>query len=108
MFVVATLLHNARESERMYVPVLRVDGPKAKWHLPIPVSCFCYHILLLLVLLLSQPPQPTHTGNEAYTRFWNALTDTHQMMAAWLEAASSVVAFSRSGSRWPAFLAMRC
>ena len=32
---------------------------------------------------------------EAYTRFWSALGDTHQMMAAWFEAASSVVAFSR-------------
>jgi len=39
--------------------------------------------------------------SQAYTRFWNALTDTHQMMAAWLEAASSVVAFSRSSSADP-------
>lgn len=39
--------------------------------------------------------------SQAYTRFWNALSDTHQMMAAWLEAASSIVAFSRSSPSDP-------
>ncbi|CAE7226351.1 unnamed protein product [Symbiodinium natans] len=39
--------------------------------------------------------------SQAYTRFWSALGDTHQMMAAWLEAASSLVAFSRSSPADP-------
>ena len=34
--------------------------------------------------------------SQAYSRFWSALGDTHQMMAAWMEAASSLLAFSRS------------
>lgn len=93
----------------MYVLVSRVDCPKATWHPPIhtciPFLCY-YRLLLLYRILYSLTVFTAATANtrEAYTRFWNALTDTHQMMAAWLEAASSVVAFSRSGSRWMAKL----
>eukprot|EP00441_Pelagodinium_beii_P025713 CAMPEP_0197675332 /NCGR_PEP_ID=MMETSP1338-20131121/84734_1 /TAXON_ID=43686 ORGANISM="Pelagodinium beii, Strain RCC1491" /NCGR_SAMPLE_ID=MMETSP1338 /ASSEMBLY_ACC=CAM_ASM_000754 /LENGTH=683 /DNA_ID=CAMNT_0043255867 /DNA_START=164 /DNA_END=2215 /DNA_ORIENTATION=+ len=37
--------------------------------------------------------------SQAYTRFWAALGDTHQMLAGWLEAASSLVAFARSSPK---------
>jgi predicted membrane chloride channel (bestrophin family) len=33
--------------------------------------------------------------SQAYARFWDAVFDTHQMLAQWFDAASSVVAFCR-------------
>lgn len=59
---------------------LLADGSSGAW------SGFNFLVGFVIVFRTSQ----------AYTRFWSALGDTHQMMAAWFEAASSVVAFSRS------------
>eukprot|EP00927_Polykrikos_kofoidii_P049151 TRINITY_DN43270_c0_g1_i1.p1 TRINITY_DN43270_c0_g1~~TRINITY_DN43270_c0_g1_i1.p1 ORF type:complete len:807 (-),score=132.87 TRINITY_DN43270_c0_g1_i1:103-2430(-) len=34
--------------------------------------------------------------SQAYGRYWDALNDTHRMIAEWFDAASSLVAFTRS------------
>ncbi|CAE7239364.1 unnamed protein product [Symbiodinium sp. CCMP2592] len=65
--------------------MLSGNGGSAAW------SGFTFLVGFVIVFRTSQ----------AYTRFWSALGDTHQMMAAWLEAASSLVAFSRSSPADP-------
>jgi len=59
--------------------LLSASGGTAAW------SGFTFLVGFVIVFRTSQ----------AYTRFWEALADTHSMLAEWFDAVSSIVAFTR-------------
>eukprot|EP00928_Gymnodinium_smaydae_P086957 TRINITY_DN71336_c0_g1_i1.p1 TRINITY_DN71336_c0_g1~~TRINITY_DN71336_c0_g1_i1.p1 ORF type:complete len:874 (+),score=202.84 TRINITY_DN71336_c0_g1_i1:66-2687(+) len=79
----ALTLHGGASIDLSGASLLATGGGTAAW------SGFTFLVGFVVVFRTSQ----------AYGRFWDALNDTHKMLAEWFDAASSIAAFTRGSKR---------